>query len=140
SRPLPQVPITIVVGRVAPGAPDAGGNAADEVARAAAAGLELLLGPDRRAAGAAEGAAGAAAELRRALEIVEQTVGDGVVPAESAALKGVEEIVYVEANRRGMVRRVEIEQAARQAMGLARVAEPPAIRVVLERLGGNDER
>jgi pimeloyl-ACP methyl ester carboxylesterase len=135
-RPLPQVPITLVIGRIAPGAAGRVGAGADDLARAAAEGLQLLLGADERARGAA---AAAADELRRALELVEQTVGDGVVPAGSALLAGVDDVVYVEANHRGMVHTVRIEQAARGALGLQRVEEPPAIPVVLERLERNDE-
>lgn len=135
SRPLPQVAMTIVVGRVAPGAPAAAGGAADDVATAAADALRLLLGPGRRADDAAEAAGAAAAEFQRALELVEQSIGDGVVPAESALLPGVDDVVYVEANHRGMIRTIRIEQAARGAVGLAQDAEPPAVPVVLERLG-----
>ena len=139
SRPLPQIPMTVVVGRVAPAAPGAAGGAADEVARVAAEGLRRLLGPGRRADDAADAASAAAAEFRRALELVEQSVGDGVVPAESALLEGVDDVVYVEANHRGMIRTIRIEQAARGAVGLAQDAEPPAVPVVLERLGRPDE-
>ncbi len=121
-RPLPQIPITLVIGRLAPQAP---GEAAAQLTR--------WLGPDGLAASLL--GAGDVAAVREALELVTSSVGDGVVPVESALLAGVDDVVYVEANHRGMIHTVDMEQAAREAVGLRRVEDPPALKIVLDRLG-----
>jgi triacylglycerol esterase/lipase EstA (alpha/beta hydrolase family) len=60
--------------------------------------------------------------------------GDGVVPVSSAVMDGVIDVVIVNANHRGMVRTIELEQRVRAGTNLPEAAEPPAIRVVLDRL------
>ncbi|MFI4897654.1 MAG: esterase/lipase family protein [Phycisphaerales bacterium JB059] len=65
---------------------------------------------------------GASAELNR----LALTLGDGVVPVPSAQLEGCDDIVFLRANHRGMVRSLPFNSGN---------AAPPAIRVVLDRLG-----
>ena len=61
-------------------------------------------------------------------------LGDGVVPMSSAVLDGVDDVVVLSANHRGLVRNVELGEAIRQFNGLEPSDEPPAIEVVLDRL------
>ncbi len=61
-----------------------------------------------------------------------QGLGDGVVPVASAALPGVEDVVELGANHRAMVRRLPFSGGG----GDGRAATPPAIPVILDRLGG----
>jgi pimeloyl-ACP methyl ester carboxylesterase len=58
--------------------------------------------------------------------------GDGVVPVSSAVMDGVKDVVIVNANHRGMVRTIELEQRVRSGTNLPKAAEPPAIGVVLD--------
>ncbi len=117
ARPLPEgAPITLVIGRLAP--------IADEdlawVARSPL--VRELLGE---------------AEARRLVAWVRSVsteLGDGVVPAPSAELPGVTDIVYVEANHRGMVTTIPIEQQVRGLVGAPVQATPPAIPIILDRL------
>lgn len=62
-------------------------------------------------------------------------LGDGVVPMSSAVLDGVDDVVVLKANHRALIRHVELGVAIRQMHGLAQEAPPPAIEVVLDRLG-----
>jgi pimeloyl-ACP methyl ester carboxylesterase len=78
-----------------------------------------------------------AAALSRAIEDLRTNLGDGCVPESSARLEGVADTVRVEASHRGMVRRLGIEEAVRQAVGEPKHEVPPAIPVVLERLAGD---
>lgn len=64
---------------------------------------------------------GASPELNR----LAQTLGDGVVPVPSAQLEGCDDIVFLSANHRGMVRALPLSTGN---------APPPAIRVILDRL------
>ncbi len=68
------------------------------------------------------------------LEKINAGLGDGVVSMSSAVLDGVEDVVILEANHRGLVRRVELEEAIRKVGGVRAADEPPAIEVVLDRL------
>lgn len=114
ARPLPQgVAITAVVGRLAPPVPAM--DAPDWPL------LTSWLTPERT-----ERAEAAAAALRDGL-------GDGVVPVESARLAGIDDIVEVEANHRGMVHRVAVVERLRSLLGRDS-HDPPAIAVVLDRL------
>lgn len=61
-------------------------------------------------------------------------LGDGVVPMSSAALEGVEDVVVLKANHRGLIRNVELGAAIRQMNGLPQEAPPPGIEIVLDRL------
>jgi hypothetical protein len=61
------------------------------------------------------------------------TLGDGVVPAESAAPAGVTDVVRVSATHRGMVRLWSFARGARDPIG-HEPATPPAIPIVLARL------
>lgn len=60
-------------------------------------------------------------------------IGDGAVPASSARLEGVADLVVVHADHRSMVRTLEPLAAARDAVG-AKSRTPPAIPVILDRL------
>jgi len=64
-------------------------------------------------------------------------LGDGVVPVSSAVLQSADEIVYVRANHRSMVRTIELEQAVRARQGWPQAPEPPAIEIVRDRLSPN---
>jgi pimeloyl-ACP methyl ester carboxylesterase len=75
-----------------------------------------------------------AAELLGVLPDSVLNLGDGVVPAASAACDGASEILFVHANHRSLVRTVEFEAWARTRLGAAPAPTPPAIPLVLERL------
>jgi len=68
------------------------------------------------------------------IEKLSQELGDGVVPMSSAVLDGVDDVVILKANHRGLVRNIELGVAIRQMGSLAPMDEPPAIQVVLDRL------
>lgn len=72
--------------------------------------------------------------LRLQTDQVVGAVGDGVVTVESARLEGVEDTVILDANHRSLVRRMEMLDSAGRLFGRA-PAEPPAIEVILDRLG-----
>lgn len=61
-------------------------------------------------------------------------LGDGVVPVSSAVMDGATDVVVVAANHRGMIRTIELEERVRAGTNLPDAAEPPAIRVVLDRV------
>lgn len=61
-------------------------------------------------------------------------LGDGVVSTASAHLDGVTDTVIIEASHRGMVRSSRLENAVRWAVR-ARQDQPPAIPIIVERLG-----
>lgn len=63
-----------------------------------------------------------------------EDLGDGVVPAASAMLDGVDDVVELEANHRSMLRTVPIEKKIRAALGQTPPGTPPAIAVILDRL------
>lgn len=68
------------------------------------------------------------------VERLGQELGDGVVPVSSAVMDGASEIITVQANHRGMIRTIELEERVRQNMTLPPAKEPPAIEIVVERL------
>lgn len=61
-------------------------------------------------------------------------LGDGVVPVSSAVMDGVTDVIVVNANHRGMIRTVELEERLRSGAGMPEAAEPPAIPIVVQRL------
>ncbi len=64
-------------------------------------------------------------------------LGDGVVPAASAALPGADEVLLVHANHRSMVRPIELGEWVRRVLIGPQAPpppEPPALPLVLERL------
>lgn len=80
-----------------------------------------------------------AARLSAALETAAHTLGDGCVPDSSTALPGVSDVVYIDADHRSMICRVEALEAAWRWVGKGRDV-PPAIPVILDRLGEASER
>lgn len=60
-------------------------------------------------------------------------LGDGAVPARSAALEGVKDVVRVPADHRSMIRTLEPLDLARRALGKSSPT-PPAIPIILDRL------
>jgi len=111
ARPLPGgVRITIIAGALAP---TDGGAIADlfesDIARRALGERAERLADDART--------------------LASTVGDGVVPLDSARLGGVEDIVVVEANHRSMLKRLAIDRLTGDSG-----EPPPAIPVILDRL------
>ena len=72
--------------------------------------------------------------IEEELDELNRGLGDGVVPMSSAVLDGVDDVVILGANHRGMVRRVEFGEAVRRAGGLGAGDEPPGIAVILDRL------
>ncbi len=72
-------------------------------------------------------------EAEEGIRELAQVVGDGAVPVSSQVLEGVEDVVYLEANHRSMLRRFGLPIIG----GLGGTTEdglPPAVEVVLERL------
>jgi pimeloyl-ACP methyl ester carboxylesterase len=119
ARGLPEgVSITAVVGLVAQ--PEEGRLSRLASSRA----LELVT-------------AGHGREVARGLASVAERVGDGVVPASSARLAGVEDTVVIGASHRGMLRRFPAERAVRRLLGggVSPDPTPPGVRIVLARLG-----
>ncbi|MBL8746152.1 MAG: alpha/beta hydrolase [Phycisphaerae bacterium] len=115
-RPLPEnVAITIVVGEVA----SSGRQRITDALESSY--FTRILGEER------------AASLRNGTASVWEEVGDGVVPASSARLQGVSDVVTVAADHRSMIRVLEPVEAARNAIGIANPT-PPAIPIILDRL------
>ena len=115
ARPMPRhVAITCIVGEMAP----AQSNHL----------IDMLKTPRaRRILGARAG------RLARDLRAVMLELGDGVVSVSSAQLKGVTDIVRVHANHRTMLLTLDAERLLTPITG-APPADPPAIRVILDRL------
>lgn len=65
-------------------------------------------------------------------------LGDGVVPLDSAMLEGVDDVVIVNANHRAILKRSALENAIRDAAD-APGDPPPAIPIILDRLGRDDQ-
>ncbi|RMH12467.1 MAG: alpha/beta fold hydrolase [Planctomycetota bacterium] len=63
-----------------------------------------------------------------------RTLGDGVVPIESALARATGDVVILDANHRGLLRRTPIDFATAEGDG-----KPPAIEVILDRLRAQDE-
>jgi hypothetical protein len=110
------VRITCIVGRL--GQEEGEGLVAD--LRAAAADLASRLGLSLD-------------DVATRLESVQAHLGDGVVPVESALCPGAEDVVLVDASHRGLLRTIEIEQAARRRLGGTQET-PPAIPIIIDRL------
>lgn len=114
SRPLPEgVEITIIAGQATP--VDAG---------ALAEATRTLLGE-------AQGE-----RIRAATDDLVNSLGDGVVPLESARLEGVDDFVVVSANHRSMLKRLALEREVMGADGFT----PPAIPIILDRLREGDQK
>lgn len=116
ARPLPKnTAITLIIGAMAPV------DKNDPDWAAAITALRGVVGKEN------------ASQIESSFQEMSGQLGDGVVPAESAQLEGVQDVVYVEANHRGMIKSVEIEQAFRSLVG-EKPAPPPGIAIVLDRL------
>jgi len=74
-----------------------------------------------------------APQLSHDLNIVSSELGDGVVPVASATLLGASDVVHVHANHRTMLVTLAAERLLTPLTG-APPADPPAIRVILDRL------
>ncbi len=81
--------------------------------------LRRLLGPER------------VSELVVELREAASQLGDGVVPLESALARSGTDQVVLDANHRGLIRRTPVDFASRAEKDAA----PPAIAVIIERLG-----
>jgi pimeloyl-ACP methyl ester carboxylesterase len=77
---------------------------------------------------------GRIASLRRSLGV---RLGDGVVSIDSAQIDGVQDVVFVEASHRGMVRASRLEGTVRWALRSPQ-DQPPAIAPILERLSPSE--
>lgn len=122
ARPLPPVPMTVIIGTASP-------VTADQCRAAMrGAGAAGLIGEDW------------AERIDEFCAEIIDTVGDGVVTVDSARLDGVDDTVYLAANHRSMVRRIGAFDTARRIAGQPDV-EPPGIEVILDRLapGGQPE-
>ena len=73
--------------------------------------------------------------IGQGLDRLKGELGDGVVPVSSAVMPGATDIVIVEANHRSMIRAVELGQTLKRLTGAPPRPAPPAIAVVLNRLG-----
>lgn len=117
SRPLPEdVHITTIAGMLAPGA-------AAPVRTVTRSALASRLVPASLLRRIEKEADAAVAEL-----------GDGVVPLESAQLPGVADTVTLMADHRAMLRLMPVHRKAYEVAGM-KYDEPPAIPVILDRLG-----
>ena len=113
ARPTPRgLELTIIAGRIV--AP----NAADWSWVEESAVLRRVLGRE------------AVEQLVSDIESVGGTLGDGVVPLESALARASDDAVVFEANHRGLIRNTPIDFATG-----AGTKGPPAIPLILERLG-----
>lgn len=77
--------------------------------------------------------------IQNEIEKLKAELGDGVVPMSSAVLDGVDDVVILMANHRGLIRNVELGQAMRELGGMQPSDAPPGIAVVLDRLKRVDE-
>ncbi len=71
--------------------------------------------------------------LKVQLMAFSDSLGDGIVSVESTAIPGVDDVVKLDANHRFLIRRPDIEQSIRRAVG-AKPLVPLAIPVILDRL------
>lgn len=118
SRPLPEgVRMTIIAGTVSPVSSE-----------------EIREWIDSRVGRAVLGAK-RAERFAAALAEAGETLGDGVVPLESALLEGVDDVVLLGENHRSMLKRARVEKALRGAVAEDGESPPaPAIEVILDRL------
>lgn len=117
ARPAPEgLATTLIVGRLAPW------TDADLRHELRGSLLEWIVGPD---------GAGMLADRVAALA---DLAGDGAVPGGSAASVGATDCVEVNADHRSMIRTVEALEWARGVVG-DRLGTPPAIPIIIERLG-----
>lgn len=72
--------------------------------------------------------------IQKEFEKISNELGDGVVPISSAVLEGVDDVVELNANHRGLIRNIELSEAIRELNNMAPSPEPPAIEIVLDRL------
>lgn len=122
AQPLPEgVKITTIAGTLTPAA------AAEFLRHEAASKWAPLLGQERAAA--------LAQQAQAALE----TVGDGMVPAASTRIAGVEDHVELAADHRAMVKRWTLLVKLDELRGV-QTPPAPAIPVILNRLGLDDQR
>jgi len=120
SRPLPpasEIPITVVIGRVAT-AEDLRLDKALESPTTV-----KILGEER------------SAKLLDACRRFTRELGDGVVACSSAYLEGAKTAQVIEATHRSMIRTLRTEAVARQAVDAPPSPPPLGIRIVLDALG-----
>ncbi|MEQ9616708.1 MAG: hypothetical protein RLN60_01595 [Phycisphaerales bacterium] len=70
--------------------------------------------------------------LLKGADAVSATLGDGAVPGHSAVLEGVEDVVYLQADHRSLIKELDAPGFVRDAIGCP--DSPPAIPVILSRL------
>lgn len=119
-RPPIPVPLTVIVGRVSNPDPGWAMKLAEQPW------VVALIGENKLN------------RAMRELTAASDQVGDGVVPMESATALDAEDTVYLDASHRGMLRVMTIEQVKRRVAGEAPHDGPPAIEVILHRLGLKD--
>lgn len=113
-RPVPEaLALTLVAGRLAASEPEDLAWVDESIL------LRQLLGRER------------VAELVEQLKAAAKELGDGVVPLASALARSQGDQVVLEANHRGLIRRTPVDFAS----GSQKDAPPPAIAVIVERLG-----
>jgi pimeloyl-ACP methyl ester carboxylesterase len=111
-------------------------NARPMPADVAVTAIIAVIGPASEACDGDASDAGATPTVDRIAEFgrrASQRLGDGVVSVNSAAPAELEDVVYVRASHRGMVRASRIEGAVRWA-ARAPIDAPPAIPIILDRL------
>lgn len=116
-RPPIPVPVTVIVGRVSNPDPQWAMDLADKPW------VRRLIGQ------------GNVDRAMRELTAASDQVGDGVVSIESATALDAEDTVFLDASHRGMLRIMRIEQVTRRMTGDPPHASPPAISIILDRLG-----
>ncbi|MCL4221153.1 MAG: hypothetical protein KJZ65_07270 [Phycisphaerales bacterium] len=113
-RPVPEsLALTLVAGRLTSSEPEDLAWVEESTL------LRRLLGRER------------VAELAGQLRAAAKELGDGVVPLESALARSQDDQVVLEANHRGLIRRTPVDFAS----GAEKDTPPPAIAVIVERLG-----
>lgn len=70
-----------------------------------------------------------------AISSAARRLGDGLVPADSAASDLADEVLFVNANHRSVIRTIELVEWARDRAGASPAPVPPAIPLILERIG-----
>lgn len=116
-RPPIDKPLTVIVGRVSRPEPQWAMNLAGKTW------VNVLIGE------------GNVNRAMRELTAATDQVGDGVVSIESATALDAPDTVFLEASHRGLLRIMAIEQVTRRVRGQEQHDVPPAIPVILDRLG-----